>query len=309
MAESGGTQFAPRPDDRIKPSSSSAIRAPAASSRARARGAVRDFHAATDKPRKLTNPELALRLSYFLWSSMPDAELAQADLQDPAILRAQVRRLLKDGKAAALVDNFGGQWLQLRNLEVHKPDPEKFPKFNEALAGAMGQETRRFFEGILKEDRSILEFLDADYTYLNERLAAHYGLAGVTGDEFRKVELADKSRGGVLTHASILTISSYPTRTSPVLRGKWIMENILGTPPPPPPANVPELNTSEIGNTGTLRRQMEKHRADPTCAVCHNKMDALGFGLENFDPVGQWRTRDGSFPIPRWPTSGRHPRL
>lgn len=250
-----------------------------------------------NSPRKLTNPELASRLSYFLWSSMPDSELAQADLQDTAILRAQVRRLLKDDKSAALVDNFGGQWLQLRNLEVHKPDPEKFPKFNEALAGAMGEETRRFFEGILKEDRSILEFLDADYTYLNERLAAHYGIAGVAGEEFRKVQLADKSRGGVLTHASILTISSYPTRTSPVLRGKWIMENILGTPPPPPPANVPELNVSEIGNTGTLRQQMEKHRADPTCAVCHTKMDALGFGLENFDPVGQWRTQDGNFPI------------
>jgi hypothetical protein len=253
--------------------------------------------APTDKPRKLTNPELATRLSYFLWSSMPDAELAEADLQQPAVLRAQVRRLLKDPKASALVDNFGGQWLQLRNLEVHKPDPEKFPKFNEALATAMGEETRRFFEGILKEDRSILEFLDADYTYLNERLAEHYGIPGISGDEFRKVTLSDNSRGGVLTQASILTISSYPTRTSPVLRGKWILENILGTPPPPPPPNVPELNESAIGNTGTLRQQLEKHRADPTCAVCHTKMDALGFGLENFDPVGQWRTKDGNFPI------------
>jgi len=253
--------------------------------------------AAADQPRKLTNPELAARLSYFLWSTMPDSELTQADLQQPAILRAQVRRMLSDPKSAALVDNFGGQWLQLRNLEVHKPDPEKFPKFNDALAAAMGQETRRFFEGILKEDRSILEFLDADYTYLNGRLAAHYGIEGVTGEEFRRVTLADNRRGGVLTHAGILTISSYPTRTSPVLRGKWIMENILGTPPPPPPPNVPELSTSEIGNTGTLRQQMEKHRADATCAVCHNKMDALGFGLENFDPVGQWRTHDGNFPI------------
>jgi mono/diheme cytochrome c family protein len=249
------------------------------------------------QPRKLTNPELAARLSYFLWSTMPDEALAAADLQQPSVLRAQVRRMLNDPKAAALVDNFGGQWLQLRNLEVHKPDPEKFPQFNDALSAAMGQETRRFFENILKEDRSILEFLDADYTFLNERLARHYGITGVTGDEFRKVQLPDSTRGGVLSHASVLTISSYPTRTSPVLRGKWIMENILGTPPPPPPPNVPELNTSEVGNTGTLRQQMEKHRANATCAVCHNKMDALGFGLENFDPVGQWRTHDGSFPI------------
>jgi hypothetical protein len=247
--------------------------------------------------RKLSNPELATRLSYFLWSTMPDDELAKADLQQPAVLRSQVRRMMTSPKAAALVDNFGGQWLQLRNLEVHKPDPEKFPKFNESLATAMGQETRRFFEGIIKEDRSILEFLDADYTYLNEPLAAHYGIPNVTGDEFRKVTLPDTTRGGVLTHASILTVSSYPTRTSPVLRGKWIMENILGTPPPPPPPNVPELNTSEVGNTGTLRQQMEKHRANATCAVCHNKMDALGFGLENFDAVGQWRTKDGNFPI------------
>ncbi|MFN0104689.1 MAG: DUF1592 domain-containing protein [Bryobacteraceae bacterium] len=248
-------------------------------------------------PRKLTNPELASRLSYFLWSSMPDDELTRADLQNPAALRAQVRRLLADPKAAAFVDNFGGQWLQLRNLESHKPDPQKFPQFNDALGAAMLQETRRFFKGILKEDRSILEFIDADYTYLNERLAAHYGIPGVTGDEFRKVTLPDSTRGGVLTHAGILTISSYPTRTSPVLRGKWIMENILGTPPPPPPPDVPELNVSEGGNTGTLRQQMEKHRAAPTCAVCHTKMDALGFGLENFDPVGQWRTKDGNFPI------------
>ncbi|MBL8241567.1 MAG: DUF1592 domain-containing protein [Bryobacterales bacterium] len=248
-------------------------------------------------PRRLTNPELATRLSYFLWSSIPDDALAQANLQDRAVLRAQVRRMLADPKASALVDNFGGQWLQLRNLEAHKPDPEKFPKFNEELSFAMAQETRRFFEAILKEDRSILDFLDADYTYLNERLAAHYGIPGVTGDDFRRVSLSGNTRGGVLTHASILTISSYPTRTSPVLRGKWIMENILGTPPPPPPPNVPELNTSEVGNNGTLRQQMEKHRANAACSVCHNKMDSLGFGLENFDAVGQWRTHDGNFPI------------
>ncbi|MBI2685663.1 MAG: DUF1592 domain-containing protein [Acidobacteria bacterium] len=249
------------------------------------------------QPRKLTNPELAARLSYFLWSSMPDDELSKADLQQQEVLHTQVRRMVASPKIAAFVDNFGGQWLQLRNLEVHKPDPEKFPKYNDALALYMSEETRLFFQSILKEDRSILDFIDADYTFLNQPLAAHYGLPNITGDEFRKVQLIDNRRGGVLSQASILTISSYPTRTSPVLRGKWIMENLLGTPPPPPPPNVPELDASKIGTTGTLRQQLEQHRANPTCAVCHTKMDALGFGLENYDPVGQWRTADGNFPI------------
>jgi hypothetical protein len=245
--------------------------------------------------------ELANRLSYFLWSSMPDEALFEAarngTLRKPEVLRAQVRRMLADPKASALVDHFAGQWLQLRNLESHKPDPEKFPMFDEELRDAMAQETRQYFASILKEDRSILDFLDSQYTYLNERLASHYGIEGVKGPEFRKVDLANGTRGGVLTHASVLTISSYPTRTSPVLRGKWILENLLGTPPPPPPAGVPELNEAEVGNTGTLRQQLEKHRANATCAVCHTKMDALGFGLENFDPVGRWRDLDGKFPI------------
>jgi len=257
--------------------------------------------AATPQPRRLSNFELASRLSYFLWSSTPDGELLDAarrgDLLNSATLHTQVRRMLADPKSVALVDNFAGQWLQLRNLESHKPDPEKFPAFDEALRDAMERETRLYFESIVREDRSVLEFLDSGYTYLNERLAKHYGIAGVTGDEFRRVSLDTKDRGGILSHASILTISSYPTRTSPVLRGKWILENLLGTPPPPPPANVPELNEAEVGNTGTLRQQLEKHRANATCAVCHNKMDALGFGLENFGPTGEWRTMEGKFPI------------
>lgn len=253
------------------------------------------------QPRRISNFEMASRLSYFLWSSTPDEELLrvarEGRLLESATLRTQVRRMLADAKASALSDNFAGQWLQLRNLESHKPDPEKYPQFDEALRDAMERETRMYFAAILREDRSVLEFLDSDYTYLNERLANHYGIGGVAGEEFRRITLPTKERGGVLSHASILTISSYPTRTSPVIRGKWILENLLGTPPPPPPANVPELNEAAVGNTGTLRQQMEQHRANPTCAVCHNKMDSLGFGLENFDPVGQWRTMDGNFPI------------
>jgi cytochrome c553 len=243
--------------------------------------------------------ELASRLSYFLWSSTPDETLLAAarNGQLRSSIDTQIKRMLADPRSAALADNFAGQWLQLRNLESHKPDPEKFPQFDESLRDAMVRETRTFFETIIREDRSILEFLDSDYTFLNERLAQHYGIDGIKGEEFRRVALTDNARGGVLSHASVLTISSYPTRTSPVLRGKWIMENLLGTPPPPPPANVPELNEAEVGNTGTLRTQLEKHRANATCAVCHNKMDALGFGLENFDPVGKWRTMDGKFPV------------
>jgi len=243
--------------------------------------------------------ELASRLSYFLWSSTPDEALLAVARSGKlrSSIGAQIKRMLGDPRAASLAENFAGQWLQLRNLESHKPDPEKFPQFDESLRDAMARETRMFFETILREDRSVLEFLDSDYTFLNERLAQHYGIDGIKGEEFRRVALTDKARGGVLSHASVLTISSYPTRTSPVIRGKWIMENLLGTPPPPPPANVPELNEAAVGNTGTLRQQLEQHRASATCSVCHNKMDSLGFGLENFDPVGRWRTMDGKFPV------------
>jgi mono/diheme cytochrome c family protein len=253
-----------------------------------------------------TNPvneyELASRLSYFLWSSMPDDELLtlaqQGELRKNANLEAQVRRMLRDGKSGALVENFAGQWLQLRNLRNMTPDPGQFPTFDESLRSAMLQETEQFFAAIMNEDRSVLEFLDADFTFLNERLAKHYGIAGVKGEQFRRVKLSGVPRGGVLTQASILTLTSNPTRTSPVKRGKWILENILGTPPPPPPPGAGELSEDKkVVLSGTLRQRMEQHRANPNCAVCHQRLDPLGFGFENFDAIGAWRERDGKFPI------------
>jgi mono/diheme cytochrome c family protein len=256
---------------------------------------------AKDGIRPLNSYELASRLSYFLWSSMPDEELfrlaAEDKLRDPAVLRAQVKRMLKDPKASALAENFAGQWLELRNLSAVQPDPQRFPQFDTELREAMAQETILFFDAVLREDRSILDFLDGRYTFLNERLARHYGIEGVKGREFRRVELDGRQRSGVLTQASVLTVTSYPTRTSPVLRGLWILENVLGTPPPPPPPNVPALEEREIGKNLSLRKQLELHRSDPACAVCHTKMDALGFGLENYDPIGAWRTADGNFPV------------
>ena len=245
--------------------------------------------------------ELASRLSYFLWSSMPDDELLGA-AESKEILKhdgmgKQLRRMLADAKAESLVENFAGQWLQLRNLESAKPDPVLFKDFDEELRQAMDQETRLLFAALLRENRSVLEFLDTDYTFLNARLAEHYGIAGVEGDQFRKVPLTGNQRGGVLTQASVLTVSSYPTRTSPVLRGKWILENILGTPPPPPPPDVPELKTETIGVTESLRSQLQKHRASPSCSVCHNKMDTLGFSLEHYDAIGRWRANDGNIAI------------
>ncbi len=245
--------------------------------------------------------DLASRLSYFLWSSMPDAELfrlaGENKLHKPEVIDAQVRRMLLDPKAVALVDNFAGQWLELRNLDSFKPDPDRFPNFDEDLRKAMRQETRLFFEAVIHEDRSILDFIDGKFTFLNERLAKHYGIPGVTGPEFRRVELTGDERSGILTQASILTVSSYPTRTSPVLRGKWILENFLNDPPPPPPPGTPNLNESAIGATSSLRQQLEQHRANPACATCHSRMDPLGFGLDNYDAVGHWRTQDGKFPI------------
>jgi hypothetical protein len=246
---------------------------------------------------------VASRLSYFLWSSMPDKELfelaAKGALDDPATLDAQVRRMLKDSKSQALTENFVDQWLTLRNLRIVNPDPKTFPSFNELLRGSMLRETELFAESILREDRNLLEFLDASYTFLNERLAKHYGIEGVEGDNFRRVELPPGSpRGGLLTQASILTVTSNPTRTSPVKRGKWILEQLLGTPPPPPPPNVPELSDAQnVVLSGSLRQRMEQHRADPNCATCHQRMDPLGFGFENFDAVGAWRDKDAGFPI------------
>lgn len=245
--------------------------------------------------------ELASRLSYFLWSSMPDDELLEVARSKQILtrdgLQAQTRRMLASPKADALVENFAGQWLQLRNLESAKPDPDIFPDFDDDLRQAMDQETRLFFANLLRGNGSILEFLDSRYSFLNTRLAKHYGIDGVEGEQFRKVEIGNGQRGGILTQASILTVSSYPTRTSPVLRGKWVLENILGTPPPPPPPDVPELNTEKIGVDETLRSQLQKHRASASCSVCHDKMDTLGFALENYDAVGVWRSKDGALPI------------
>jgi hypothetical protein len=250
---------------------------------------------------RINDYELASRLSYFLWSSMPDAELFRlakdGKLHDPAALTQQVTRMMKDLKSDALVENFGGQWLQTRNLDSIKPDPDKFGAFTPELRAAMKKETQLFFSYIMRADRSILEFLTAKYTFLNEPLAKLYGIPNVTGDQFRKVDLTGTPRVGVLTQASVLTVSSYPTRTSPVIRGKWILENVLNTPPPPPPANVPSLKEAEAGSAMSVRESLEKHRADPICAGCHARMDPLGFGLENFDAIGRYRTQDGKFPI------------
>jgi mono/diheme cytochrome c family protein len=251
---------------------------------------------------KLTSHELATRLSYFLWASMPDDELmAAADrrtLHTPRVLAAQVRRMLADPRASSLAEHFAGQWLQVRALESATPDREKFPDFDHYLRVSMRRETELFFQSIVREDRSVLDFIDAPYTFLNERLARHYGVPDVKGPEFRRVALAAAGeRGGVVTQASVLTVSSYATRTSPVLRGKWILDNLLDAPPPEPPPDVPNLDDKAVGTAASLRQQLEQHRADPTCASCHKRMDPLGFGLENFDAVGAWRVEDGKFAI------------
>jgi mono/diheme cytochrome c family protein len=251
---------------------------------------------------RLTQHELASRLSYFLWASMPDETLrAAADrgvLRQPAVLAAEVKRLLADPRAGSLGEHFAGQWLQVRALESAAPDREKFPDFDHYLRTSMRRETELFVASIVREDRSILDFIDADYTFLNERLARHYGIDGVSGIEFRRVALPPGGvRGGVITQASVLTVSSYATRTSPVLRGRWILENVLATPPADPPPNVPALDAAGVGTTTSVREQLEQHRADPICASCHKRMDPLGFGLENFDAVGAWRTVDGTVPI------------
>lgn len=246
----------------------------------------------------LDDYELASRLSYFLWSSMPDAELfdlaKQGKLRDPAVMEKQARRMLKDGKAHALAETFGEQWLTLRSLETITPDTKKFPDYNRPLRTSMYDEAMMFFEYVMQDDRSILEFIDSDYTFVNDRLAKHYGLPNVTGQNMRRVQLTDRNRGGVLTMAAVLTVTSQPGRTSPVKRGKWILEQIVGEPPPPPPPAVPALEEQNKGNAAgmTLREKMVKHRQDPVCASCHTKMDAIGFGFENYDAIGRWRTTD-----------------
>lgn len=250
---------------------------------------------------RLNDLELASRLSYFLWSSMPDDELlslAEAGkLRQPGVVDAQIKRMLADAKSSAFADNFAGQWLETRNLDSVKPDPVKFADWGPELRDAMKAETRLFFEHMLRENRPLVEFIDANYSFVNERLAKHYGIEGVTGGDFRRVELAGGQRGGVLGQASVLTVSSYPTRTSPVIRGKYILQNILGAAPPPPPPDVPPLDDSGVGEASSLRQGLEKHRSNAVCASCHNRMDTLGFGLENYDAIGRWRTKDGKFDI------------
>ena len=249
----------------------------------------------------ISSYELASRLSYFLWSSMPDDELlqlaAEGQLCQKEVLHTQVKRMLADAKADALVDNFAGQWLELRNLDSVHPDPDQFPQFDSQLRQSMYTETRMFVNAIVHEDRSILDFIDGQYTFLDERLANFYGIKGVEGDEFRRVKLDGTERSGVLTQASVLLVTSYPTRTSPVLRGKWILENVLNAPPPPPPPGVGSIDAKGGPLSGTMRQQMEKHRANPMCAGCHTRMDPLGFALENYDAIGQWRTHDANQPI------------
>ena len=244
----------------------------------------------------LSDNDLASRLSFFLWSSIPDEELLdlaeRGRLRDSTVLDGQIARMLADPRAGALVENFGGQWLHLRNVADWTPDPVRFADFDDSLRYAFERETALFLEHLIREDRSVLELIDADYTFLNERLADFYGVDGVNGGYFRRVPLAGTGRGGVLTHGSVLMVTSYPTRTSPVLRGKWVLENLLGAPPPPPPPDVPALDAGAETSAGSLREALERHRANPACAACHAKLDPLGFALENFDAVGAYRTED-----------------
>ncbi len=247
---------------------------------------------------RLGDLELASRLAFFLWSSVPDDELLdvaeQHRLSDPATLEQQVRRMLGDPRSQALVDNFVGQWLQLRNLTGKQPNSNEFPDFDDDLRRALQTELELFFTSIMREDRSVLDLLTADYTFVNERLARHYGIRNVSGSHFRRVTLSDEVRRGLLGKGAILTVTSHPHRTSPVLRGKWILDNILGAPPPPPPDDVPPFEEEiDAGRPVSVRERMERHRQNPACAGCHRMIDPLGLALENFDAVGAWRTKDG----------------
>jgi cytochrome c5 len=253
------------------------------------------------KVHRLSDVELATRLSYFLWSSMPDEELLNLaetnKLHQTAILDAQVKRMMTDKKAAAFADNFAGQWLEVRNLDSITPDPVKFPEWTSELKEDLRTETRMFFQYALSGNRPISEMINARYTFLNESLAKFYGIEGVKGPDFRKVDLTTDQRGGILTQGAVLAVSSYPNRTSPTIRGKYVLSNVLGTPPPPPPPDVPALDVSKVGSDISLRKQLEAHRSNPVCASCHSKMDVLGFGLENYNAIGKWRTMDGKFPV------------
>lgn len=249
----------------------------------------------------ITDFELASRLSFFLWSSLPDDELlalaGSEDLRDPEVLEQQVLRMLADPKAAAFIDNFGGQWLYLRNLDGIYPDPAEFPEFDENLREAFKRETQLFIDHQIRNDNSLRELLSADYTFVNERLARHYGIPGIYGNRYRKVTLDGAERGGLFGHGSLMMVTSYPNRTSPVLRGKFVLENLLGGPPPEPPPNVPALETSSDGKQLTMREAMAMHRENPACRVCHAAMDPIGFSLENYDAVGKWRNVFADQPI------------
>ena len=252
---------------------------------------------AAGTPSRVSDLELASRLSFFLWSSIPDEELLklaeQGRLSGQAVFQQQVRRMLADPKSAALVANFSGQWLQLRNLERVSPNPMEFPDFDDDLRQAFRRETELFFGSIVSEDRSVLDLLRADYSFVNGRLARHYGIAGINGSQFRRVAVTDEARKGLLGQGSILTLTSHPNRTSPVKRGKWILENLMGSPPPPPPPNVPPLKEAgELPRPRTMKERMAEHRSNPTCANCHRLMDPLGLAMENFDGIGAWRARD-----------------
>ena len=253
--------------------------------------------AAPGAPYRLGDLDLASRLSFFLWSSIPDDDLvdlaARGRLREPGVLERQVRRMLDDPRAQALVENFAGQWLYLRNLPSVAPDTGRFPEFDDNLRQALRQETELFVGSQIRENRGVLDLLRADYTFINERLARHYGIPGVYGGHFRRVSYRDDRRAGLLGHGSLLTVTSYPHRTSPVLRGKWLLENLLGAPSPPPPPDIPELDEpGERAAPTTMRERMARHRASPACATCHAKIDPLGFALENFDAVGRWRSRE-----------------
>jgi hypothetical protein len=251
---------------------------------------------------RVSDLELASRLSFFLWSSIPDDKLIDlavaGDLHKPEVLREQARRMLDDPKSERLVENFTGQWLRLRNLKLARPNSADFPNFDDNLRTGFRRETELLFASVLQENRSVLDLLRADYTFVNERLAKHYGIPGIYGSQFRRVPITDKARLGILGQGSILTVTSHADRTSPVVRGKWVLENLLGAPPPPPPPDVPAL--PENGDTAlpkTLRARLELHRANPVCASCHSVMDPIGFAMDNFDAVGTWRTADAGQPI------------
>jgi hypothetical protein len=253
---------------------------------------------------RISDLELASRLSFFLWSSLPDEILLEAavrgELRDPMRLEQQVRRMLADARSRNLVTNFAAQWLHLRKLDETVPDVRRFIDFDDNLRQALRQETELFFESVLREDRSVTDLLSADYTYVNERLAKHYGIPHIYGSQFRRVSFAGDSarqRGGLLRQGSILTVTSYATRTSPVIRGHWILANLVGAPPPPPPPNVPSLDDNTVSATLPMRERLAAHRKNPTCASCHNVMDPVGFALENFDAIGRWRLEEEHQPV------------